>query len=524
MSAAAAASCGVRRHRDTYVDSVLLLAATRAMQDVEGVSWATALMATPANVDAVREQGVTDPLLDEVSANDLLLAVQGTGAAIEPALAAGADALWGERTPSSSDGSTGGTGGPVASRDLDGAVRGLPGANLAIVSVPGPYAALEAHKALRDGLDVLLFSDNVSLEEEIELKEHAAEVGRLLMGPGAGTAALGGCGLGFANVVRRGRVGVVAAAGTGAQEAMSLLDRWGEGVTQVIGVGGRDLSPAVGGRMAAQAVRALDRDPATEIILLVSKPPSPAAARAVVEAATTTPLVAALVGLDDDAEINGAAAIARTLEGGVRATLDALGRAAPDDATQLRADVERALAGLDPGRRLVRGVYSGGTLCYEALTVLEPWLGAVWSNTPLDERHHVPAPPGSHTCLDLGEEEYTSGRPHPMIDPHARLDVLAAVADEPDAAVVVLDVVLGYGSHPDPAALLAPACAELAGPAGPRVIVYVLGIDGDPQDLPRQRAAFGETGAVVAPTAARAALAAAAIARRDAAVVDAPLP
>ena len=166
-------------------------------------------------------------------------------------------------------GSTRGIGNAIAQRLSDA------GANVAIVSVPGPYAALEAHKALRAGLDVLLFSDNVPLENEIELKEHAAAVGRLVMGPGAGTAALGGCGLGFANVVRPGRVGVVAAAGTGAQEVMSLLDRWGEGVTQVIGVGGRDLSSAVGGRMAAQAVRALDRDPSTELILLVSKPPSP---------------------------------------------------------------------------------------------------------------------------------------------------------------------------------------------------------------------------------------------------------
>jgi FdrA protein len=519
MTAAPAASCGVRRHADTYIDSVLLLAATRAMQEVEGVSWATALMATPANVDTVRGQGVTDPLLDEVGASDLLLAVQGTDAAIEAALAAGDDALWGERVPSSSAEQ-----GPVTARDLDVAARGLPGANVAIVSVPGPYAALEAHKALRSGLDVLLFSDNVSLEDEIELKEHAAEVGRLVMGPGAGTAALGGCGLGFANVVRHGRVGVVAAAGTGAQEVMSLLDRWGEGVTQVIGVGGRDLSSAVGGRMAAQAVRALDRDPATELILLVSKPPSPAAARAVVEAASSTPIVAALVGLADGVEIDGATAVARTLEGGVRAAVGVLGGVVPDDGTQLRAEVERALVALDPARTVVRGFYSGGTLCYEALTVLGPWLGPVWSNTPLDERHHVPAPPGAHTCLDLGEEEYTSGRPHPMIDPQARLEVLDDVGDEPDVAVVVVDVVLGYGSHPDPAALLAPACAALAGPRGPRVVVYLLGTDSDPQDLSRQRAAFREAGAVVAPTGARAALAAAAIARGDPGIIDSPLP
>jgi FdrA protein len=198
---------------------------------------------------------------------------------------------------------------------------------------------------------VLLFSDNVPLAAEIELKELGASVGHLVMGPGAGTAALGGCGLGFANVVRHGRVGIVAAAGTGAQEAMSLLDRWGEGVTQVVGVGGRDLSADVGGRMAALAVRALAQDPATEIVLLVSKPPSPGAARAVVHAAGATPIVAALVGLGPDEVVDGATAVTRTLEGGVRATLTALGLAPPDLGDGARHDVEQALAGLAPSGR-----------------------------------------------------------------------------------------------------------------------------------------------------------------------------
>ncbi len=509
----------VRRYLDTYIDSVLLLAATRAMRDTEGITWATALMATPANLEALAGEGLSDPELAAASASDLVLAARGADAeAVDRALASGTDALFGERPSSPAT-----TPGRRADRDLAAAVRGLDGANVAIVSVPGPYAALEAHKALGAHLDVLLFSDNVSIDDEIDLKQHAAEVGHLLMGPGAGTAMLGGCGLGFANVVRPGRVGVVAAAGTGAQEAMSLLDRWGEGVSQVIGVGGRDLSAQVGGRMAALAVRALDRDPATEIILLVSKPPAPEAARSVVEAAGTTPIVAALVGLAEGTEIQGASAVTPTLEGGVRRTLELLGRPVPTFDAELAAQVERALVGLDPGRMLVRGVYSGGTLCYEALTLLEPWLGPVWSNTPLDQRFCVPAPAGSHTCLDLGEEEYTKGRPHPMIDPEARLELLRAHADEPDVAVVLLDVVLGYGAHPDPASLLAPACAELARPDGPRIVVYLLGTEGDPQDLGQQRTRFAAAGAIVAPTGARAALAAAAIVRRDPSIVETAL-
>ena len=192
------------------------------------------------------------------------------------------------------------------------------------MSVPGPYAALEAHKAVAAGLDVLLFSDNVSVEDEIALKEHAAQAGRLVMGPGAGTARLGGCGLGFANVVASGRVGVVAAAGTGAQEAMVLLDRWGEGVSHVIGVGGRDLSAAVAGRGARQAVQALEHDPATDVVLLVSKPPSPDVAAAVLSARGTKPIVAALVGRAPATPIAGAAAVSSTIEGGVRHVVELL--------------------------------------------------------------------------------------------------------------------------------------------------------------------------------------------------------
>ena len=248
---------------------------------------------------------------------------------------------------------------------------------------------------------MLLFSDNVPLAAEIELKEHGASVGHLVMGPGAGTAALGGCGLGFANVVRHGRVGIVAAAGTGAQEAMSLLDRWGEGVTQVIGVGGRDLSADVGGRMAALAVRALAQDPATEIVLLVSKPPSPAAARAVVDAAGATPIVAALVGLGPDDVVDGATAVTRTLEGGVRATLTALGLAPPDlgdgAAPRRRAGAGRAGPRADArprpvlrGHPLLRGPHRARALAGAGLVQHAPRQAP--SRAGAGRQPHLPGP------------------------------------------------------------------------------------------------------------------------------------
>ena len=308
----------------------------------------------------------------------------------------------------------------------------------------------------------------------------------------------------------------MAAAGTGAQEAMSLLDRWGATVTHVIGLGGRDLNDAVDGRMAKLAVAALRDDPGTDAILLVSKPPSERVAHAVVDVARagTTPFVAAMVGLEGGADFG--VPVLPTLEQGVMAALAAVGLEAPDVTAGLEDAAATAGAALDPSRTLVRGLFSGGTLCYESLVILSRLLGPVWSNTPLDHAYEVPAPDGAHVCLDLGEEEYTKGRPHPMIDPAARIEWILKEGARPDVAVVLLDVVLGHGSHPDPAGELAPACEEIrAGGAGPQVVAYVLGTEHDPQGFAAQVARMEAAGCIVTPTAARASLVAAAIALRQ---------
>jgi FdrA protein len=397
-------------------------------------------------------------------------------------------------------------------------VQELPGTTVAVVSVPGAYAALEAHEALTAGLDVLLFSDNVSLADEVALKDRAVRLGHLLMGPGAGTAMLGGTGLGFATVVESGRVAIVAAAGTGAQELMSLLDRWGVGLSCVIGLGGRDLSAAVDGRMAKAAIACARADEGTELIVLVSKPPDEAVARAVLATADGFPLVAVLIGRTGDADGFAGGTSARTLEGGALAVLDRLGVARPDVVGDVPAQVADLCARMPARRTAVRGLFSGGTLCYESLVVLTDLLGPVYSNVPLDASLRVPAPPGSHSCLDLGEEEYTHDRPHPMIDPQARIERLDEQARDPDVAVILLDVVLGLGAHDDPASQLAPACAR-AVERGVAVVAYVLGTHGDPQGYDRQREVLRLAGCIVPETAARASLAAAAIARRDPALV-----
>jgi FdrA protein len=492
----------------TYLDSVLQMAGTRTMLELDGVEWAAAAMATPANVDTLLTHGFERGDVGGASANDLFVAVvasdEGT---VDKALAAAEERLFAARAGGAAETDR-------QPRTVAEALDLQPGTNVAVISVPGDYAALEAHKALSAGLHVLLFSDNVPVEDEVELKDRATALGRLVMGPGAGTAMLGGTGLGFANVVKPGRVGVVAAAGTGAQEAMSLLDRWGAGVSHVVGLGGRDLSDAVDGRMAKLAVAAMHDDPGTDAILLVSKPPSERVARDVVGLAGAKPLVASLVGLEARMHLPEGVTVVTTLEEGVLQTLAVLGLDAPDPAEGLTGAVEAACGRTPPGRTLVRGLFSGGTLCYESLVILSKLLGPVWSNTPLDKRYRVPAPAGSHVCLDLGEEEYTKGRPHPMIDPEARIEFMRTEGRDDRVAVMLLDVVLGQGSHPDPAGQLAPVCAEIMADGGPQVVAYVLGTDQDPQGFARQQATLAEAGCIVTATAARAALAAAAVALR----------
>jgi len=515
--------------RDRYVDSVVQMGASRAMMDVDGVEWAAAAMGTPANLETLAGRGF-DTGAVAATANDLFLAVEaGSDAVADAALEVGEQALAGGARGKGS-GALDGTAAPERPRSLGEAIDALGGdANLAIVSVPGDYAALEAHKALSAGLHVLLFSDNVGLEEEVELKVRAEAAGLLVMGPGAGTAMLGRTGLGFANVVaadsdHRPGVGVVAAAGTGAQEVMALLDRGGARVTAVIGVGGRDLSETVGGRMAKSGLRALLADPGTDAVLLVSKPPSQGVARAVLAEAAGKPAVAALIGLAEPVHTPHGVQLASTLEGGANALLAVLGLPPLDLDGGLRAAVTEAAGALPEERTLVRGLFSGGTLCYEALVILSGILGPVYSNTPIRKGWGLPAPAGAHVCLDLGEEEYTKGRPHPMIDPEARIEHLRVEGTRPDVAVVLLDVVLGYGAHDDPAGRLAPVCAELrAGGRGPAVVAYVLGTDGDPQGLAGQRATLAEAGCIVPLTAGRAALAAAALAARRPDLVEEPL-
>jgi FdrA protein len=471
----------VRTLPDRYADSVRLMGIARALRGRDGIAACEVAMGTPANLAALADLGAET----SASPGDVVVAVDADGEDAEAALAEAERMLSSAGRPA--DGA--GVGAPAAPRTL-GSAAALAGANVALVSVPGEYAALEAHRALSRGLHVFLFSDHVSVEDEVALKRRGAERGLLVMGPGCGTAMLGGVGLGFANVVPSGSVGIVAAAGTGAQEVACLVAAAGGGVSHIVGVGGRDLSAGVGGLAFRQALALLGEDERTETVLLVSKPPSPDVVAALGDALPAGKrAVAAFVGLREaDAEYE----VHHTLEA---AALAAAGAPAPDMTELDRAVVARR-DGASGGA--VLGLFSGGSLAHEALTILETALGPVAGNVSGRDDGA-----DGHCVLDLGEEEYTQGRPHPMVDLDLRRSMLEEAAGDARIGCVLVDVVLGHGAHPDPAGELAPAVARVAD--GALVIARVCGTDDDPQDARAQTAALERAGAIVAPSNAAAA-------------------
>jgi FdrA protein len=488
-----------------YQDSVTLMRLSRDLEAVEGVSLAAAMMGTGANLALLRAAGLLAADFETAEPADLVIAVSATGAAAAERARAAAEAALAAPRPRNAGAAA------TAPRTLASALQALPAATLALVSVPGAYAGAEAMKALRAGLHVMVFSDHVPVETEIALKRAALERGRFMLGPDCGTAIIDGVPLGFANVLPRGRVGIAAASGTGLQEVACLLAAAGEGVSQAIGVGGRDCSDAVGGLMMSRALAALGDDPDTRVVCLVGKPPAPAVTlRLAGEAARLgKPCVAHFTG---GAVPGGAWHVAATLEDtALAAAALARGeRPAPADFTAAAGDVARVVeestAGLARGQRFVRGVYSGGTLAWEAVTILASALDQV---TP-----GVAGGGDGHRVVDLGDDAFTAGRPHPMIDGRVRREWIEREGRDPGTAVLLLDVVLGHGAHADPVAELLPAIDAVRTATRVAVVASVCGTDRDPQNRATQVHALRARGVTVMPSNAQAARLAARIAAR----------
>jgi FdrA protein len=486
-------SAYVRILESRYVDSVVLMRLAQRLAALGGVEDAAAMMGTEANTTLLREGGFLTGATP-AKADDLIVAIKASGEGAAAAALARVEELL--------QGTDGGASLQLASaRSLEQALELRSDLNLAAISVPGEYAGTEARRALEQGLHVFLFSSNVELADEIDLKRVAAERGLLCMGPDCGTAIIAGKGLGFANAVRRGPVGVVGASGSGVQAVTSLLDQLGVGVSHAIGCGGRDLSASVGAATMRAGLDVLLEDAETEAILLLAKPPAPRVAdllRARV-AAASKPIVRCFLG-DPAGPI--------TLDDAAYEAAEAAGSGVAARPEPLAEDVVRDLrARLRPEQRFVRGLYAGGTLGYEAQLLLGKAGLDVSSNAPLPggRRLRNSSRSESHTVLDLGSEELTRGRPHPIIDSRTRRARLLQEADDPTVAVVLLDVVLGYGAARDPAGDLADAIVDARERARARghelvVLAYVCGTAADPQGLVAQQDRLREAGALVLPT------------------------
>lgn len=497
--------------RNTYFDSITLMKIARSLTTMQGVEDASAIMATPPNLQLLAEAGLM-PLEHAAGPADVLFVVRASDEESADGALRAAEEQLAHRPTEQNRAIEGALPQP---RSIEEAQHLQPDARIAVISVPGPYAALEAQQALRAGLHVFLFSDNVAVEDEVALKRMARERNLLLMGPDCGTALLNGAALGFVNVVLPGSIGIVGASGTGMQQVMSLIAEGGGGISQAIGCGGRDLSEAVGAITTLQGLRLLQEDAQTKVIVLISKPPAPAIAERVLQVASTgdKPVVVIFVGADHAAlqrRYNGRLTIAHTLAEAAQQALLLSGVE-----IQLPSPVSASSA-FSASRGYLAALFSGGTLCDEAMHIWAGQIGPIYSNIPLNPAWRLPeAGEGKrvqgHCAIDFGADEYTRGRPHPMIDPTLRLKRLQEEVSNADVRVILLDIVLGYCSHPDPASMYAPAIrvalAQASAANRPLTIVISLcGTEGDPQKLSRQAAQLREAGAAVFTSNAEAAL------------------
>ncbi len=475
-----------------YYDSVILMQLQRSLAEQPGVIDAGVVMGTEANKDVLSQSGLLEPEAEGANPDDLVIVVKGDAEASAQAALDKVDELVSSRRSSGGDED-------YRPHSMETAAKMLPDAHWVLVSAPGRYAAGVSRQAL--GLDrhVFLYSDNVSLEDEISLKKEAATKGLLVMGPDCGTAIVNGIGLGFANKVRKGPIGLVAASGTGLQQVSVRIHQMGGGLTHALGTGGRDLSEAVNAITARQGLDLLSRDPETKVIVLISKPPAPKVAGELVKAARSAgkPVVVNFIGYATASRRVDNIFFATTFDEAAELAMELV-----DVAEEFAAEPD--ISKFARGQRYLRGLFSGGTLQYEALLILESYLPVVYSNAPLDKKYRLEDSLVSveHTVIDLGEDEFTVGRLHPMMDNDLRLRRFEKEAADPEVAVILLDVVLGYGAHLDPASELAPAIAEGikgAKDAGRHleVVAVVSGTDEDPQGMAAQIELLVEAGAKV---------------------------
>ncbi len=505
-----------------YYDSVLLLRVSQKAQEFTGVNQIAVVMGTDSNKEILKELNLYGDELDSAGPNDLVISIDAEEDKIEDMLQRVEEGLTAKRRDIDRE---------YSPKSIEAALESMPGANLLSISIPGEHAYREAREGLDRRLNLFIFSSNVPIARERELKTLGKEKGLLVMGPDCGTSIIGGKVLGFGNVVDRGPVGIVAASGSGTQEVTCLMQSMGVGITHAIGTGGNDLDERIGGTTMMEAIDLLDGDPDTELILLVSKPPSPGVEEKILEhlnAHTSKPVIINFLSGDPGLVVERGYTWAETLDqAAVRTVNSVKGEGYTEqfyrwDMDELASMAESEWGKLAERQRYVRGLYAGGTLATEAQVVLRGLLGDTYSNSPLNPDYRLESHRESrgHSFVDMGSEEFVEGRPHPMIDPTQRKIRLGKEAEDPETAVILLDVVLGYGSHDDPAGALIDAIksakrrAEDEGGYLP-VVASVVGTSKDPQGYEEQVEKLERAGVLVLPSNAQASAVAGMIARRE---------
>ncbi|MGG5319098.1 acyl-CoA synthetase FdrA [Enterococcus sp. AZ072] len=479
--------------KNSYQDSIVLMLLTNQLNTIAGVKKASVMMGTPANKDILKAGGLHTSELEKASSNDMAIVLDITkkDEQLIKEILTVVDEYLKEKSKGGSDKGT------ETVKTWDKALTLGKDANVVIFSIPGAHAALEIEHALKENKHVFCFSDNIPLEDEVRLKKLAHDKGLLLMGPDCGTGIINGIPVAFTNAIRKGSIGVVGASGTGIQEVTTLIHKLGGGVTNAIGTGGRDLKAEVGGITLKDSVMTLESDPNTKVIVVISKPPAPNVRDEVLNLLreSTKPVVTIFLGeepTDHEENLYRAYTLEEAAEIAVQLMNDQ--KVEPNRETLMVPEYQ-----FKTGQTGIKGLYSGGTLAYEAAMLIKQGLG-LEEDQPNEDGYILKA--GAHEILDLGDDIYTQGKPHPMIDPTKREEMLAAAADEETTAVILLDDVLGYGSHENMARELAPtikAIKEKAQRDGRElaVIATIVGTDEDPQNIDEQAAILEDAGVIL---------------------------
>ena len=477
--------------KNRYVDSVSLMGVSDRVMALKGIINAEAQMATAANLDVLHQLGYELP--DDVTSNDLVIAITGDDEAACAAAVQLAEDIIDRKN----------TGGVKSYSDIDQIDTDETPYDLCQISLPGEYAAAEAKKAMAKGMDLFIFSDNVSIEEELELKQLGQKLGRLVMGPDAGVALIGGVALAAGSIIKDGPIGIVAASGSGAQEVGCIIEKCGMGVSGIIGTGGRDLYPQIGGITMLEGIKRMEADPNTKVIVLVSKLANLGVMDRVLSEADkcTKPVVALFLGSDEKLfashKVHGTFSLeAAALEAVRLAGGEVSNFGFSDD--ELSALTDKLIAKLPSEKKYFRGLYCGGTFTEEALQYFAAHNDNVTLYSNLSNAYCTKLEDSEksfgHAILDLGAEDFTAKAPHPVFDPALRLKRLRQELDDSEVAVVLLDFITGPGVAYDPITSFAKECAKHPD------MIFISNICGsleDPQNVAEKEKLLVDSGVIV---------------------------